>query len=247
MSVQVTTDNTTVPFLRFANPGAVKQDGIVAQDAGRSAPLAPFTVLGLIKSIIGTATADGSNTGNGTVTGLALGAGGPAKVGSYILTCTKVGVTHGGRFTLVDPDGISIATDLNMSDVASDTLTVVAGGLTFIITDGSTNFAADDFFTITVTAGAGYLPMDPAAVNGLESFAGISMFASLAAATIVAGTTTNRQILVADYYVDKNQLVFENSLTLATVLASGKTLEEEMASFGIFAEDTIDISRNENA
>jgi len=99
----------------------------------------------------GSITADGGNTGNGTVTAFVLAPGGPPIPGDWILTCTKVGVTHGGRFKLEDPNGVQVGGDFNMSDVASDTLLVSAGGLEFLITDGATNFDVADFFTLVVT------------------------------------------------------------------------------------------------
>jgi len=99
----------------------------------------------------GSITADGGNTGNGTVTAFVLAPGGPPIPGDWILTCTKVGVTHGGRFKLEDPNGVQVGGDLNMSDVAGDTLLVSEGGLEFLITDGATNFDVADFFTLVVT------------------------------------------------------------------------------------------------
>ena len=76
-----------------------------------------------------------------------------------IKTCTKIGVTHGGRFKLEDPNGEQVGGDLNMSDVAGDTLLVSEGGLEFLITDGGTNFAVADFITLVVTdLGAKWTP-----------------------------------------------------------------------------------------
>ena len=135
-------------------------------------------VLGLIMSKLlvsaGSITADGGNTGDGTVTALAIAPGGPPIPGDWILTCTKVGVTHGGRFKLEDPNGEQVGGDLNMSDVSGDTLLVSEGGLEFLITDGATNFAAADFFTLVVTdESAKWVPWVEDAVDGTGQAMGI--------------------------------------------------------------------------
>lgn len=48
MSVQTDLNNSTVPFLRFPNPGAINTTAIIAQDAGRAIPLAPLTLMAKI-------------------------------------------------------------------------------------------------------------------------------------------------------------------------------------------------------
>lgn len=158
--------------------------------------VAKATILGQILAVIGTATADVGNTGNGTVTALALAAGGPAKVGSWILTCidesindaiatgsvtgptgtgngtltelapnalgapAKKGtwtvtcietITNGGRFQLADPDGIVVASDILIAAGAGGIIVFTGAGLTFKITDGSTDFVSGDYFTFPVT------------------------------------------------------------------------------------------------
>ncbi len=131
-------------------------------------------IMAKLLAAAGSITPDGSNTGNGTVTVLAIAPGGPPIPGSWVLTCTKVGVTHGGRFKLEDPNGEQVGGDLNMSNVASDTLLVSEGGLEFLITDGATNFAVDDFFTLVVTdLGAKWTPWVEDAVDGSGQALGV--------------------------------------------------------------------------
>ena len=48
MTVQSSINNNTGPFLRFPNPGALDTEVIIFQDAGRSAVLAPFTLMAKI-------------------------------------------------------------------------------------------------------------------------------------------------------------------------------------------------------
>jgi len=88
------------------------------------------------------ATPDGGNTGNGTIT--SVSADNNAKLGDWILTCT-VEATDGGTFTVEDPDGILIAT--------ATVGVAFNGDINFTINDGSTDWALDDFITVTVTRG----------------------------------------------------------------------------------------------
>ena len=249
MAVQVSQNNTSVPFIR-SGVSLVKESETIEQDAGRSAILSPFTVMAKKNlTVPTTGTADAGNTGDGTVTAVAAAAGGLAPlVGAYLLTCTFA-VTNGGVFKLEDPNGNIVADNLTLRVGAGLLTTFVAGGLIFVITDGATDFAAADFFTITTVAVGKWVPFDPAAIaDGSALFAGIYLGEELTAAAIIAGDITVSPMLVGgDCTVDLNQLVFENSAALATVQADGRTLEQAMAGFGIFAEDTIDIDEYENA
>ena len=143
-------------------------------DTGSALTVKRATLLGKILSVIGTVT-DGSNTGNGTCTALALGDGGPAKVGTYTLTCIVAGTTHGGTFKLKDPDGIDLATII-MPDTASGTYAYEGNGIAFTLTDAATNFIVGDSFTFTVTEGSGYYKQYSAsAKDGSNSIKGISL------------------------------------------------------------------------
>lgn len=246
MAVQVRTDIDTKPFIFHSGPASVIQDGVIAQDAARSIALAPYTLLGKLASVVGTATADVGNTGDGTVTNYALGAGGPAAVGSWNLECTIAGVTHGGTFKLEDPNGVIVDSNILMTDAAGSVLNYTGHGLSFTITDGATNFIVGDKFALTVTAGAGFLPLEVDAVNGLEKVAGIFFNPSIAAATIVAGTSTDQQILTGDAFFDEDQLVLENSVALTDILQSGLTVEEELNQLGLRPTSAVDFSAQEN-
>lgn len=148
------------------------------EDAIINFPSALTYALGVImaKQLVsaGTVTADGGNTGDGTVTAFVLAPGGPPIPGNWVLTCTKIGVTHGGTFKLEDPNGVQVGGDLVMSDVAGDTLLVSEGGLQFLITDGATNFAVNDFFTLVVNDLEGkWVPWVEDAVDGTGQAIGV--------------------------------------------------------------------------
>ena len=48
MSVQASSNNSSVPFIRFANPAAVDEEGIIFTDAGRTTVLASKTLMAKI-------------------------------------------------------------------------------------------------------------------------------------------------------------------------------------------------------
>jgi len=112
-------------------------------------------------SAVGAAVA--GNTGNGTITGAPTVAAG-TKPGTYRLVCQEP-YADKGTFILEDPDGITLG-------VVTVGTAYSANGLTFTIADGSTDFAAGDSFTITVTAAAGsgqYKLCDKTATDGSQN------------------------------------------------------------------------------
>lgn len=96
--------------------------------------------------------ADAGNTGDGTVTAAAVVAGPIVPlVGAYVLTCTAA-TTNGGTFKLEDPNGALIAQNLVITAGAGVATAFTVGGMTFTITDGTTDFVAGDIWTLTVAA-----------------------------------------------------------------------------------------------
>lgn len=89
-------------------------------------------------------TADGGNTGDGTMAVDAVGAS--AKVGTYTFTCTAA-ATDGGTFEMTDPDGTVIASDVEVGSAHTG-----SGHLDTTISDGATDFEVGDIFTVVVRA-----------------------------------------------------------------------------------------------
>jgi len=89
--------------------------------------------------------AAGGNTGDGTMGAVTVG--NDALTGDYIVTITEA-ATDAGAFEVRDPFDNLVGT----GNVGSE---FSAGGLTFTIADGSTDFEVGDAWTITVTAGQG--------------------------------------------------------------------------------------------
>jgi hypothetical protein len=249
MSVQISVNNSTVPFIRSGQT-FTKESETLLQDAARSTPLATFTLMGKVPvSLPTTGTADGGNTGDGTVTSVALAAGVIPRGGIWELECIAA-VANGGTFKLTDPGGNIIRNDLVMTAGAgaATTFYIPEAGMTFIITDGATDFIVGDKFTIEATVVGKWAAFDPDAVNGANIPKGIYQGYEIAAATIVAGDVLDLPMLVGGACtIDGNQLTIEGGATKDTVLSSGKTIEETLFEIGIFIEDTVDIDEFENA
>jgi hypothetical protein len=93
-----------------------------------------------------------SASANGTLTNLRLGK--DFKYGVYLATCIEapLATVHEGVFRITDPDGIDLGV-LRLSVGAGGSAGFSNSQISFTITDGTTNFAATDVFTITVTEG----------------------------------------------------------------------------------------------
>lgn len=113
--------------------------------------LAAGAVLGQITGGIGGAPVPAVvGTGNGTMT--LVKPGPDVQSGSYVVTCTAV-VAHGGVFSVVAPDGTALPV-LTLTPGAGGTTAYSSSHIDFSVTDGSTDFAADDVFTIVVSTTA---------------------------------------------------------------------------------------------
>ena len=106
-----------------------------------------------------TVTAKAGEVGNGVISAVVVGPA--AKTGDYKLTIIEP-ATNAGAFMLEDPDGVDCGT--GVVGVA-----FTAGGLTFTLADGASDFVAGDQLTITVAAGLGYLPFNPTSPGHLQS------------------------------------------------------------------------------
>jgi phage tail sheath gpL-like len=96
-----------------------------------------------------TSTPGGSNVGNGTIT--ALSVVGAARPGAYKLTLVSA-VANGGVFKLTDPDGNVVSSAVTMAPGVGGTTVITIAGIQFTITDGTTDFALADSFTLNVPA-----------------------------------------------------------------------------------------------
>lgn len=140
----LTQGSRTAEFLLSEANGARSREAIVVNaTAGK---LAAGTLLAKLTSAnAATPSAAGGNTGNGTLGAVTVG--NDAITGTYVLTVTAA-AANAGDFRVVDPFGEVIGT-------GSVGVEFGAGGLTFTLSDGSTDFIVGDAFNIAVNAGLG--------------------------------------------------------------------------------------------
>jgi hypothetical protein len=125
-----------------------------------------------------TAAAFASNTGNGTISAVTVGAG--VKAGVYKVIIIEPG-TNLGTFAVEDPDGVIVG--------RGAVGTAFAGPINFTISDGATDFIAGDGFNVTVAEGTtvklavlaatdgSHLPMAIAAQDADASVAPVEILA----------------------------------------------------------------------
>lgn len=101
--------------------------------------------------------ADGGNTGNGTLSGIAMAT--DTKIGDYVLECVEA-AADGGKFKVIDPDGVRL-------DDAEVAVSYSNNQIELTVNDGAVDFAVGDKFTITVEEGSGKYKLSvAAAVDG---------------------------------------------------------------------------------
>lgn len=141
-------------LLTFGGAGTVLEGTILARKAVDDAVVA---------------AADGGNTGDGTVTLATVAAGSVVPlVGAYNLEVVEA-VTNGGILKLEDPNGAIVATDLRMTVGAGAATVFEVAGLKFTVTDGATDFAVADKFSLTVAANGKMVPFATAGAGGAQT------------------------------------------------------------------------------
>lgn len=98
-----------------------------------------------------TVGADSGNTGDGTVTASVVGGDDIPKAGAWNFECIEA-VTNGGVFKLENPDGGIEASGLAMNTASAASVTFEIRGISILATDGDTDFAVGDKFSLTVAA-----------------------------------------------------------------------------------------------
>jgi len=125
-------------------PGAPSRENVTVL-SGQN--LKAGAVVGRVTKGVGRAsTPTVVGTGNGTMS--QVFAGPEVQKGNYVVTCLSA-VTHGGVFSVVNPSGKALP-NLTLTPGAGGTTTYRSREINFSITDGSTDFVANDAFTIVV-------------------------------------------------------------------------------------------------
>jgi len=192
-----------------------REEITVLAGSGAERVLTAGMVLGKITKGAATGAAVAGNTGDGTITANPT-VGAAAKPGVYQVVCIEPAV-NGGKFTVEDPDGILIG----VATVGVQFST----HLTFTITDGATDFAAGDAFTITVAAGSGKVTqIDFSAADGTDKAAGL-LYADVTAPDGVDAKGT--AVVRGPAVVSENGVIWPAGATAqqkATALAELKAL-----------------------
>lgn len=169
----------------------------------------PGTVVGKVATGTATATAKPGNTGDATISAVALGAG--AKPGRY-----AVEFTAATKFDVIDPDGFKIKSGSTGAAYSDD--------VKFTITAGSTPMVAGDAFYIAVAPGTpSYAQYDPEGTDGRQVAAAI-----LYEGCDATDADVRRTFTVRDTEVHTDVLVWGEGITddqknaaLASLAASG--------------------------
>lgn len=280
MTVQTITDNTNKPFFLGGGDRITRGQQTFLQDAAREAALAPFTVvaknsagkwvpLGDVDvpqtsayltcgTIAGNAaaweavtdgefriTVDGETI---DVTGIDFsGLAAVTQIPDFINSNENVA----GKFRVVDVDGAgtSVRIESLKKGTPNSSITVLSA-----VPEGTgTDISTGTTLGLDGQTGAGGGVVTAATGDNFTTVpAGIYIGTSITAAALVAADVTKKQVLVGGFpvYVDEDQLVFEASQTLASVITVNginKTVEDYLASaLGIIAIDTVAMDAQEN-
>ena len=183
---------------------------VVSQDARFRDELLTFAAAGTVlegtilarKAVVDAVTvaAGGSNTGDGTVTAATVAAGLVVPVvGAYNLECIEA-VTNGGVFKLEDPSGGVVDGYIPMTAGAGATTVIETGGLTATITDGATDFAVGDTFSLTTVADGNLVPFATDGAGGAQVPKSIATYEVVATG---AGNVAIRAAIAGKYRLQR--------------------------------------------
>ena len=171
-------------------------------------------VVGKIKTSVPTTGAAGSNTGNGTCTGVTGGS--KTKVGTYTLVCIEA-ATDAGTFEVIDPDG-------NALPEATGDVAYANDHINFTINVGATDYVAGDEFTIAVSEGSlKVVAIDLDAVDGSEDAAGIVIADYDASGGDIQGVIIARDAIITTSHLvwPADIITAEKTAALAQLAALG--------------------------
>ncbi len=201
-------------FLASEAPG-YRSRAVVTIEANQD--LSPGHVLGKVTGSSISATADADNTGDGTISGLAVTSG--SKPGDY-RAVNVAALTDGGTFNIFDPEGVYI-------DSVSVGSAFSGGGIEFTINDGATDFAIGDAFTITVSGTGEYKEYDPTSTDGSDRAEAILMYP--------ADTTDGSAMTVAAIVRDAEYMPGELTWFANATAAQMTTGQNQLAEQGLIA------------
>lgn len=153
------------------HPSYCRQERTLLAGSGAVRSIALGTIVAIGALSIASA-AGGGNTGDGAISGLALGAA--AQPGVYQIECIEA-ATNAGVFSVIGPD----------NDRKEDLTVAVAydnGEIELTLADGAADFVVGDSFTVTVTEGTEKVEaLDLAGVDGSQTVVGVCLADATAA------------------------------------------------------------------
>ena len=174
------------------------------------------SVIGIINAVAGTVAVDEENTGDGAISGFAIGNN--AQIGDYTVECTAA-ATDAGTFAVYAPDGTK------MKDATAG-VAYVSNQINFTIGVGETDYAVGDKFTLPVAAGNKGKLCDANSVDG-------SQVAMYVLAEDAIDTTAD---IIATCY--KTGLFNREALVFGTNGAPA-TLDSDLRKVGIYLQDEV--------
>jgi hypothetical protein len=180
-----------------------------------------------------------TGTGDGTVTAATVVTGPIVPlVGDYVLTCIQA-VTNGGVFKLEDPNGAVVDPNIVLDVGAGAATVVTTAGMTFTVTDGTTDFVAADFFTLTVAADGNMYLFATDGVGGVQKplmvFTGADLVVTAGGDYVVRPMKTGG--------VRAERLVIDADGDASNITAA---ILDELRSAGIYAQSVTDDSVLDN-
>lgn len=173
----------------------------------------------LVSPTVAAAVADAGNTGDGAVSGEAVGTNLGVQRGDYRVVITEEEAAL-GHFLVFDPSGVLVGD--------GEVGTEFDNQIKFTIADGATDFVAGDAWTISVTGGTFKVKeFDPADADGGQRVFGVLYDAVDASAADKSGVA-----VVRDAEVREADLTF---FTGATQAQKDEAIDEMAAQLGIIA------------
>lgn len=210
-------------LLIFGGAGTVLEGTILARQEVNNAPVASAV----------------TGTGNGTVTSPAAVAPGPIVplVGVYTLTVVET-IVEGGVMELTDPNGAIVGSNLILDPAGEASTEFEVAGLLFTVNEGSTDFIAGDFFTITVVADGKMIPFAIAGAGGAQIPIAIITFDSVATG---AGNEAIRAGVAGSYR--KERLIIDADGDGSNITDA---ILDQLRDFGLVPIDVQELNKLDN-
>ena len=230
--VNLTTTNNDLGTVIIAD--AIHVDGIIkfpgADDYLEGTIMARKQVADAIAAV-----ADVGNVGNGTFTAASVITGAVIPlVGAYNLECITA-IADGGIFKLEDPNGNIVENNLVLTVGAGLATIFSAGGMTFTITDGGTNFSVGDKAALTVVVDGDFVILAVDGIGGAQIPNAVLTYDVSA-----AGVSDVASRLMVSGRVRREKLIIDAGGTVTD------SIVDALRDFGLVAESVTELNIQDN-